>query len=142
MVNGGRLRLTGDRETVLQLAELLLDGLDATERPRNNGGSAKRVSVYDVPIMGRPRSRKTAMVKVGVDERDGTAELKVEGGLELLLWQARTKTLCASCAHGRQLPAGWYLCGEFESPGRRKRRCVSYKFKTGLKCKQQPQIGS
>ena len=127
------MNLVGTIESIEAWEAALVDAFDAKCKHRAPEGQALETRAYLVPIMGRPDSSKAVCLKVEIDRRTGIGVLRIESGMELLLWQAQTQSLCNSCVHG--MPWGKYIvCRDLvtldlmQAPGERKRQCARYKF--------------
>lgn len=93
--------------------------------------SAKVTEQYMIPIMGRPKEIKEVTICVELDERNDTGVIKAGfEAINLILWQAKTKTLCRTCQHST-LDGRLFFCKAFKNPSSHRMRCEEYVPKNG-----------
>jgi hypothetical protein len=127
----GHKVLEGSKEDVEFWRTVLVGHFRAQPSKGDVNGSRMKTETYNVPIMGNPSSPQSVKLRVEIDGRDGAerGKIKIEHGCELLLWQARTQTLCNCCLHnparGKPVPR---VCTELRGPSDWKRSCNRYRY--------------
>ena len=124
--------LEGTVEDVQQWIEVITATLDA-RKVKKGTESARTSETYIVPIMGNPRRPpEEVTLWVEYDSRVDRGVVKVgNGGMERLLWQARTVSLCNDCVLAVRV-VGRLVCSRLLGPGKRKRECDGFR-KNGMK---------